>query len=130
MISAWRGLHLLDPGVCNEQVGLVGAAGLAGTLEGLERGVHAHHLGHRMDNDAPCGRIDFEALVGQPVGEVHLREGVRQHRVRAAAARQAGSVVVATYDHERDAVVTDRRQRSLGDAERTVVRSGVVEDVA
>ena len=64
------------------------------------------------------------------MGEMHLREGVRQGRVRAASTGKAGRVVVATDDHRRHPVVPDPRQGALDNAERTVVRGRVVEDVA
>ena len=72
----------------------------------------------------------FEALVGQPVGEVHLGEAVGQRRVGAAGAGQAGRVVVAADDHRRHPVRPDAGQGPLGHPEGPVGRSWMVEDVA
>ena len=64
------------------------------------------------------------------MGEMHLREGVRQGGVRAAPTGKAGRVVVAADDHRRHPVFPDIRQSALRDAERAVVRGRVVEDIA
>ena len=64
------------------------------------------------------------------MGEVHLREGVRQGAVGAASPGDAGCVVVAAYDDGGDPVLSDRGEGSLGDPERAVMRGRVVEDVA
>ena len=83
-----------------------------------------------MHDQGPRWRGDLEALVGEPVGEVDLREGVRQSGVGAASAGKARCVVVAADDDRWDAVFPDRRQSPLSYPEGAVVGGRVVEDVA
>ena len=71
-----------------------------------------------------------ELLVGQPVGEVHLRERVGQRAVRAALAGQPRGVVVAGDERHPHAVVADTGEGGLGDPEGPVGGSGMVEDVS
>ena len=54
-MSAWRGSHLLDARVGNQQVRLVGTARLGCLFECLESGVDAQHLRDGMDDEAPLG---------------------------------------------------------------------------
>ena len=124
------GLYLLDPGVSDQQVRVLPASRPVGHLEGLERRVHAQHLRNGVHNQGVGSSADLKALIGEPVGEVDLREGVRQRRVGAASARKAGCVVVTADDHGRHPVFAHLRQSPLHDAERTVVRRRVVEYVA
>ena len=124
------GLHLLDAGMSNEQVGLVCAPRLVGLLEGLQSGIDAQHLGDGVDDKCPVVCTDLEALVGQAVGKVHLGERVSQGAVRAPPSREPRGVVVAADRHAGHPVVANGRQRSLGYPERAVVRRRVVEDVA
>ena len=63
------GLHLLDAGMSNEQVGLVCAPRLVGLLEGLQSGVDAQHLGDGVDDEGPVVCTDLKALVGQAGGQ-------------------------------------------------------------
>ncbi len=124
------GLDLLDPRVGEEQVGVLAAPRPVGLLEGLECRVYAQHLRDGVHDEGLRCRRDLEALIGEPMGEMHLGEGVRQGGVWTASTGKAGCVVVATDDYRRHPVAPDPRESALHDAERTIVRGRVVEDVA
>ena len=124
------GLELLDPGVGDEQVGALGAAGRGWPARGPRASPPRSASEGRRARPGPAPGRDLEALVGEAAGEVDLREGVGQSGVGAAPARQAGRVVVAADDDRRHPVVPDLGQGPLGHTEGAVVRGGVVEDIA
>ena len=108
---------------------MLGAATGVGLGQGVERGFDAQHLWHCVDDKMITARSDLEALVREPMGDMHARKGVREGRVRAAATRKAGGVVVAAYHDGCHVVVPDGRQGSLHYPERAVMRRRVVEYV-